>query len=1061
MKKFLLFVLLIIGFDAVSQTNYSWGVQTVALSNPNCLQTSTYTFSLKTTNTKNDVINSFSCGGTGRGIVTITFPAGTTFGTVTGTFAGTAIGAVTITGTTITFDVPGSSCPIVPKNTAFTIVLNGIINPPTGGTFNFAIGSVAVINKTGGSDTNASTMPYTLGCTPVNDDCSGAISLTPASTCINTAGTVAAATASSPASACGGTANDDVWYSFVAAATSQTITVAGSSSFDAVVGLLSGTCGGLSSITCVDATGSAGTETITATGLTVGNTYFVRVYDYYSGAPSTTTFNICVVTPTLPTCPSGLGTGVVNVTSLPYSVSGQTTCGAVNDITSGNVPVCGSSSYYGGEDKVYVFTPTASGTSTITLTSTGSYTGIMLYAGCPFSGTCVASAQSSTGNKSICLTLTSGTTYYLVVDSWPSPTCNPFDISITAPSGGGLANDDCSGATLLTVGSSCSYTTYTNACASSSSETAPGCASYSGGDVWFKFVVPASGRVVINTQAGTMTDAGMAIYSGSCGSLSLIECDDSDSQNGSMSMICRGGSMCTIPGDCQQNATLTPGTTIYIRVWSYGGTGNGTFGLCVYEPATPSGTCSSVLGTGVVNVSSLPYSSGAGTTLAKGNDLTSSNTVACGSSSYLGGEDQVFIFTPTTSGQTLMSVTSGGSWTGLMLYDGCPTNCSATAAGNCIASSTTSSGSKSLNACLTAGVTYYLILDSYPSPTYNDYSDLTIGAPGSISTNNDYCFSPISIASSGGTLTGSTSGYTADVPGNISSAFCGSVENNQWFTFVATSTSATFNIASPTGCTYADGIQAEVYDITKDACGNCNTVTSVSNCYNPGVVQSGTVTATGLTVGNTYYLMIDGFAGDVCNYSISNWAPAPLPVQWLFIKGESAVNGNLISWSTGTEQNADYFSIESSTDGISFSEIGKQKAGGNSSNTLYYYFLDTRHMQGLNYYRIKEFDFDGQYSYSKMVVVDNSLFKGFLCTPYPVPSENIFNLDFVSSKKETVIANIYDLGGRLVLSEGISIFQGKTTKKLNETESLGKGVYQIIITNLNGEKYYTGKLVKY
>ena len=56
----------------------------------------------------------------------------------------------------------------------------------------------------------------------------------------------------------------------------------------------------------------------------------------------------------------------------------------------------------------------------------------------------------------------------------------------------------------------------------------------------------------------------------------------------------------------------------------------------------------------------------------------------------------------------------------------------------------------------------------------------------------------------------------------------------------------------------------EIYGTT-----NCSTFTSYSTCWSPGIQTNGTITATGLTIGATYYLMIDGFAGDNCDYSIA------------------------------------------------------------------------------------------------------------------------------------------------------------------------------------------------
>ncbi|MDY0143277.1 MAG: GEVED domain-containing protein, partial [Bacteroidales bacterium] len=131
---------------------------------------------------------------------------------------------------------------------------------------------------------------------PVNDDCAGAVSLTVfTETCGGaTTGTVLGAT-NSGYSSCVGTANNDVWYKFVAtSAPFHDITVIGSSDFDAVLDLRTGpSCPGTNLI-CIDNNGRGGTEILSANNLVSGQTYYVRVYDYYSSLPSTTNFTICI-----------------------------------------------------------------------------------------------------------------------------------------------------------------------------------------------------------------------------------------------------------------------------------------------------------------------------------------------------------------------------------------------------------------------------------------------------------------------------------------------------------------------------------------------------------------------------------------------------------------------------------------------------------------------------------------------------------------------------------------------------------------------------------------------
>lgn len=139
------------------------------------------------------------------------------------------------------------------------------------------------------------------------------------------------------------------------------------------------------------------------------------------------------------------------------------------------------------------------------------------------------------------------------------------EVTPAAPS-----NDDCSGAISLTPTTSCTYTTYTNLNATDSGVADPGCANYTDEDVWFSVLVPATGELTIDTNDIDFTDSGIAVYSGTCGSLTLIECDDDGSANANMSLISR--------------TDFTPGSTIYIRVWEYNGGSVGDFGICVTTP---------------------------------------------------------------------------------------------------------------------------------------------------------------------------------------------------------------------------------------------------------------------------------------------------------------------------------------------------------------------------------------------------------------------------------------------------------------------------------------------
>lgn len=402
------------------------------------------------------------------------------------------------------------------------------------------------------------------------------------------------------------------------------------------------------------AIGTATTATTNTFAVVSGTPKFFKCVTT-CGASSATT---AVITASVSAGSAGVGSYSV---SLPYVSGAQTTCGSLNDITSTNVAnVCGSTSYYGGEDVVYIFTPTVSATFNGSVTSTGSYMGMMLYEGCPTgTGVCVANAQSSSGNQSItsCANmLTAGTTYYLILDSYPSPTCNPYNLNISLST--------CSGAP--TAGT---------AAASPSVNCGP-----------FNTTLSLTGN------------------SSSCGI--TYQWYHSNAAAGTYTAIGTATSTTT--------QTFAVTTTKYFKcVVTCGASSATTAVISASINPIPSGT-------GSYSVS-LPYVSGAQTTCGNIDDLTSSNvTNVCGSTSYYGGEDVVYVFTPTVTAAFNGSVTSGGSYMGMMLYDGCPTS-----TGVCVANAQSSSGNQSITSCanmLTAGNTYYLILDSYPSPTCNPYN---------------------------------------------------------------------------------------------------------------------------------------------------------------------------------------------------------------------------------------------------------------------------------------------------------------------------------------------------
>ncbi len=165
--------------------------------------------------------------------------------------------------------------------------------------------------------------PYSIDVTaspcstpPANDNCDGAIMLDVNVLCETTTGTVFAATQSQAALLCNGftgVANDDVWYSFIATGPNETISVTGSDTLDAVVELFTGGCNSPATLACADATVTGEVEEIVMNNLVEGNTYYVRVYDYYQGYPPNSTFTICVT--------GDIGTSISQTGDVPFGIS--------------------------------------------------------------------------------------------------------------------------------------------------------------------------------------------------------------------------------------------------------------------------------------------------------------------------------------------------------------------------------------------------------------------------------------------------------------------------------------------------------------------------------------------------------------------------------------------------------------------------------------------------------------------------------------------------------------------------------------------------------------------
>lgn len=192
---------------------------------------------------------------------------------------------------------------------------------------------VNAVNTAGESQGCSSVMFKTTPGQPANDNCANAVTLAvnPNAICTNSAQgyTLGATSSGLMASPCFGNPDDDVWFKFIATATSHKISlnnivsIGTSNNDDIYFQVFSGTCGNLTSILCSDPTSSM------VSGLTAGQTYYVRVYSY-DGAGSNQSFNICISS--IPPPPvNDACSGAIPATAFPYSYTQSDALGATNN----------------------------------------------------------------------------------------------------------------------------------------------------------------------------------------------------------------------------------------------------------------------------------------------------------------------------------------------------------------------------------------------------------------------------------------------------------------------------------------------------------------------------------------------------------------------------------------------------------------------------------------------------------------------------------------------------------------------------------------------------------
>lgn len=146
----------------------------------------------------------------------------------------------------------------------------------------------------------------------------------------------------------------------------------------------------------------------------------------------------------------------------------------------------------------------------------------------------------------------------------------------------------------------------------------------------------------------------------------------------------------------------------------------------------------------------------------------------------------------------------------------------------------------------------------------------------------------------------------------------------------------------------------------------------------------------------------------------------PLPVELARFEGKASQSGISLTWETASEQNNSHFEVERSTDGSTFEQLGSVPGNGNSVVTIAYQYLDKHPHPGLNYYRLKQVDFDGKYEYSKVVAVtlgEDAAALQVVLAPNPCPNGDCQLSIATAAPGQPVRVQLQDLTGRVVFEQ--------------------------------------------
>src|SRR5690606_38841399 len=192
--------------------------------------------------------------------------------------------------------------------------------------------------------------------------------------------------------------------------------------------------------------------------------------------------------------------------------------------------------------------------------------------------------------------------------------------------------------------------------------------------------------------------------------------------------------------------------------------------------------------------------------------------------------------------------------------------------------------------------------------------------------------------------------------------------------------------------------------------------------------------------------------------AIAAWEAYVVPVELNSFTAAS-INGNVeLNWSTATEKNNNIFEIERKTVGGEFVRIGHVKGAGTTSQEQHYSYVDSKVPAGKYTYRLKQIDFNGEFSYSKEVEVDVTAPVEFaLAQNYPNPFNPVTQIEYSVDQPGLVKLTVFNVLGQQIASLVNEVKDAGNYSISFDASNISSGTYFYKLEN--GSQFQVKKMI--